>query len=109
LLTGGLIFLGRRIWRLGWRRTFSSATTEGRRYSNVAFYERLVTLMAERGFRRDMHVTPLEFATQLALAEVDVITRAYNRVRYGNHQLTSSELREINKILANFEEPKNGS
>lgn len=109
ILLGSLVFLIRRIWRLGWRRSFGGTDDDGRNYSNVAFYERLITLMAERGFRRDRHVTPLEFAHEVGMAEVDVITEAYNKVRYGNHKLTPFELKEINRILAGFEVEKNGA
>jgi hypothetical protein len=109
LLLASLVFLTRRVWRLGWRRSFINSDAEGRDYSNVAFYERLITLMADRGFRRDTHVTPMEFAGQVGLAEVDVITRAYNRVRYGKQKLTPFELKEINRILTNFESSKNSA
>src|SRR5262249_15131344 len=59
-----LIVFGKRIrrWiRIG--RVRSEA--EGRTYSRVQFYERLVSLLEQRGFERDKHLTPLEFASSL--------------------------------------------
>ena len=48
---------------------------------------------------RDRHLTPLEFAKTLDSNEALLITRAYNRVRFGNEHLTASEKREVEKAL----------
>ena len=56
-----LIFVGRKIWR--WMRGgLSGSSEDGRTYSSVQFYERLISLMEQRGLARDKHLTPLEFA-----------------------------------------------
>src|SRR5207248_9860525 len=59
-LLGFPLLFGKRIWR--WLRVGSlNAETEGRTYSSVQFYERLVSAMEQRGLSRDRHLTPLEF------------------------------------------------
>jgi transglutaminase-like putative cysteine protease len=93
-----LIFFGKRIWR--WTRSgLVHASADGRNYSNVQFYERLISLMEQRGVLRDKHLTPLEFADTLRSNEVLVITRAYNRVRYGGQKLSATERKEVERAL----------
>ena len=64
--------------------------------------------MAQQGFQRDKHLTPLEFATQVGSDDAKVITRAYNRVRFGKEKLSTIELREINRILTGLEKVNDG-
>jgi len=92
-----LVFFGKRIWR--WTRRVNQETEDGRNYSNVQFYERLISLMEERGLSRDKHLTPLEFANTLRSNDVMVITRAYNRVRYGGQKLSAIERKEVERAL----------
>ncbi|HJT28378.1 MAG TPA: DUF3488 and transglutaminase-like domain-containing protein [Pyrinomonadaceae bacterium] len=92
------VFYGKRIW--AWtRRGLDHATADGRNYSNVQFYERLVSLMEQRGVSRDKHLTPLEFANTLRSNDVMVITRAYNRVRFGGQKLSAIERKEVERAL----------
>ena len=58
------IFCGRKIWLL-MRGGFRNSSEDGRTYSSVQFYERLISLMEQRGLARDKHLTPLEFASSL--------------------------------------------
>lgn len=99
-----LFFLARRIRRFGWRRILSRSDHE-RSYdqSMVVFYERLTSLLAQRGIRRDADLTPLEFAGSLDVPEALRITRAYNRVRFGHQRLSAEEIEEIQKALLNLE------
>jgi hypothetical protein len=69
----------------------------------VVFYERLTSLLAQRGIRRDADLTPLEFAGSLDVPEALRITRAYNRVRFGHQRLSAEEIEEIQKALLNLE------
>jgi hypothetical protein len=55
--------------------------------------------MAERGVYKSKDVTPLEFATKVGTRDATIVTRAYNRVRFGKEQLSTIELREIDRIL----------
>jgi hypothetical protein len=97
-LTLSLVIFGKRIWR--WTRLgFVNASADGRAYSNVQFYERLTSLMEQRGVSRDKHLTPLEFANTLRSNEVMVITRAYNRVRFGGQKLSAAERKEVERAL----------
>ena len=93
-----VIFYGKRIsaWT---RRGLDHATADGRNYSSVQFYERLVSLMEQRGVSRDKHLTPLEFANTLRSNDVMVITRAYNRVRFGGQKLSVIERKEVERAL----------
>src|SRR5689334_3359293 len=97
-LTLLLAFFSKRIWR--WTRAgLVRATADGRAYSNIQFYERLVSLMEQRGVSRDKHLTPLEFANTLRSNDVMVITRAYNRVRFGGEKLSATERKEVERAL----------
>jgi len=91
-----LLVFGKRIWRRAGR---VRTQLEGRAYSRVQFYERLVSLLEQRGFERDKHLTPLEFASSLNSNEALLITRAYNRVRYGSEHLSTTERKEIEQAL----------
>jgi hypothetical protein len=98
------IFLTRRIRRLGWRRGLqvwnAGVEIEG---SRIDFYERLLALLAKRGYTRESHQTPLEFATQVGVADAATITWAYNRVRFGRQELSTAERRTLEESLANLE------
>ncbi|HEU5132744.1 MAG TPA: DUF3488 and transglutaminase-like domain-containing protein, partial [Pyrinomonadaceae bacterium] len=96
-LTLLLVFYGKRIWR--WTRSGLNSSEDERAFSNVRFYERLVSLMEQRGVSRDKHLTPLEFANTLRSNDVMVITRAYNRVRYGGQKLSAIERKEVERAL----------
>jgi transglutaminase-like putative cysteine protease len=101
-LIGILVFFGQQIWR--WVRSGGiSSSEEGKTYSNVQFYERLISLMEQRGLSRDRHLTPLEFAKNLKSSEALLITRAYNRVRFGGERLSASEKREVERALVALE------
>ena len=107
LLLLPLVLLARRIHRLGFRRALliwraEDDDDEGRE-SAIDFYERMTNIMAARGVRREANETPLEFATAARIPEVLKITQAYNRVRYGEHRLTSTEIAEINDWLSRME------
>ena len=93
-----LVLFSNRIWR--WARAgLGRAAADERAYSNVQFYERLISLMEQRGVSRDKHLTPLEFADTLRSNEVMVITRAYNRVRFGGQKLSATERKEVERAL----------
>ena len=93
-----LVIFGKRIWR--WTRTgVVDSSGDERAFSNVQFYERLISLMEQRGVARDKHLTPLEFANTLRSNEAMVITRAYNRVRFGGQKLSATERKEVERAL----------
>ncbi|HEU4796433.1 MAG TPA: DUF3488 and transglutaminase-like domain-containing protein [Pyrinomonadaceae bacterium] len=110
VLVAGVTFLffGRRMWRFVSRRGDRVAVENGRSYSNVQFYERLMQVMEQRGSPRDKHQTPLEFADKLKSKDVMTITRAYNRVRYGGERLSASEKKEVERALVILEAHNQG-
>jgi len=91
-----LILFGRKILR---RTGVLRTAEEGRAHSGIQFYERLISLMEQRGVARDKHLTPLEFAKTLKSSEALLITRAYNRVRFGGQELSAIEKREVERAL----------
>ena len=58
-----------------------------------------MSAMEQRGVARDKHLTPLEFADTVQSNEVLLITRAYNRVRFGNERLSATETKEIERAF----------
>jgi hypothetical protein len=99
----GLLWLLRRIWRLGFWRGLLLWRREREGHSIVEFYERLTKVLAARGLRRAPDETPLEFAEATGLSEALLITRAYNRVRYGEQQLSKDEAEDVDKWLREME------
>ena len=88
--------LGRRL--KGWR-----GARAGR--SPVQFYERMTRALVSRGLRRAAEQTPLEFASTLDAPEAVLLTRAYNRVRFGAHRLTATEADRVEEWLRKIERP----
>jgi hypothetical protein len=70
----------------------------------VEFYERMTAVLSSRGLLRRADQTPLEFAEAVGTPEVLAVTRAYNRVRYGAHDLTRAEAEEVERHLRRMEE-----
>lgn len=68
----------------------------------VEFYERMVSILADRGFVRAPHQTPLEFAHETGVPEVVGITDRYNSVRFGEAILTPDERERIEVWLDGF-------
>ncbi len=103
----GMVFLGwaaRRVRRFGWRRSLQIKPSASRRpEAAVVFYERMMRVLARRGFERDSYTTPLEFAGLVGLDPALTITRAYNRVRFGGEQLSAAELLEVEQTLERLE------
>ncbi|HSB71178.1 MAG TPA: DUF3488 and transglutaminase-like domain-containing protein [Candidatus Methylomirabilis sp.] len=101
LMTASLILLRRRTrgrmgldW-LSWRR----AT-----HPPVAFYERMVRLLARRGYARSPTATAREFASAFAgrpqlQDPVAEITALYERVRFGEEPITAAEARRVAALL----------
>ena len=103
LLLAGLVWLARRVWHQGFHRGlgFRRRAREGR--SIIEFYERLTKVLAARGLQRAPDQTPLEFAAATQLDEALLITRAYNRVRYGEQELSAAETEEVERWLREME------
>ena len=101
-----LLWLVRRIKRLAiWRRIGERLSLRPGG-SIIAFYEQMQVILAEKGFVRELHQTPLEFANSVGLPEAVRITERYNGVRFGKHDLNNSEAEEIESWLDRLSKPK---
>ena len=87
------------VWRRVWNRLFAK-----RHGSIVEFYERMQLVLAEKGFTRAPHQTPLEFAYSVGMPEAVNITEKYNRVRFGEKNLSSDEQNVIEVWLERLED-----
>ena len=103
-----LVLFGKRLLQFVRWRGAGRVVEEGRTYSNVQFYRKLLEVMEQRGVLRDKHQTPLEFAGKLKSSEALIVTRAYNRVRYGGERLSNAEKREVEQALTVLEADLNG-
>lgn len=100
---GTMLFL-RRLRRLGFWRIFKRRQVEGKGASVVEFYERMTKTLAARGLQRSGSETPLEFAEAIQIPEAIKVTRAYNRVRFGEEKLSSVEREQLEDWLRRIEE-----
>jgi transglutaminase-like putative cysteine protease len=98
-----VIYLAARRRGYSLRRGLREWRSAGSRPSAVAFYERMSRALASRGLRRDAHQTPLEFAGALGVHEAVLVTRAYNRVRFGAHELSPDEAARVENWLRKIE------
>ena len=99
----GAIILMRRVRRLGWQRGLKVWRLDEAETSRVDFYERLLKILEKQGIKRELNQTPLEFAAGAGVNEARAITQAYNRVRFGDEQLTNDERTQIEDLLVRIE------
>lgn len=98
-----LVWLVRRIKRLAiWQRLWDRVFKK-RHASVVEFYSRMQRILADKGWTREPHQTPLEFASATALPEALRITEKYNRVRFGEKDLSDDETKAIESWLKTLE------
>lgn len=98
-----IAWLYRKIIRLSIWQKILAWLKQRRETTIVEFYERMQKVLASKGFRRAEHQTPLEFAFALEMPEAVSITEKYNRVRFGEKNLSSDEAEEIENWLKNLE------
>lgn len=104
-LLGGMVGIGLFVWL--WRKVVKSKVWHHvadwfhmrKPQSIVEFYDRMQRILASKGFERPPHQTPLEFAYAVGVPEATKITEKYNRVRFGEKELSESEAGEINNWL----------
>lgn len=99
-----LIWLYRRISKLKIWRNIVAWLKRKNDQTIVEFYERMQKILNKQGFIRQPHQTPLEFAFALNMPEAVNITEKYNRVRFGEKELSDTEAQEIENWLNNLEE-----
>jgi transglutaminase-like putative cysteine protease len=98
----GYLFIARRRG-FSLRRSLRRWRGAGANRSAVGFYERMNRALAARGLRREPHQTPLEFAGALSMPEALLVTRAYNRVRFGARELSPDEAARVDNWLRRIE------
>jgi Ca2+/Na+ antiporter len=103
-----IALVARRVRHFGWRRGLKVWRT-GSESSRVDFYERLVALLERQGIKREPYQTPLEFAFAVGNSEAAAITKAYNRVRYGEEKLSEAERKQIELLLSGLERSRASS
>jgi transglutaminase-like putative cysteine protease len=99
-----IILLTRRVQRFGWQkglRVWRTAAED--ETTRIDFYNRLLKALEKQGVRRELYQTPLELASTCGSGDAAEITDLYNRVRFGNQQLTSGERSEVEDALARLE------
>lgn len=97
------VWLYRKIVKLEvWRRLLNWAWRK-QGPSIVEFYDRMQRVLASKGFTRQPHQTPLEFAYTVGMPEAVKITEKYNRVRFGERDLSTEEADEVDKLLNRLE------
>ncbi len=99
-----LIWLYRKIIKLEFWKNWRDWLKKKNEATIIEFYERMQKVLAGRGFTREPHQTPLEFAFALKMPEAVKITEKYNRVRFGEKNLSNDEAQEIEDWLKNLEE-----
>lgn len=101
-----LIWLYRRVVKLAIWQTLYFWLKAKNEHSIIEFYERMQKVLASKGIVREPHQTPLEFAFALRMPEAVSITEKYNRVRFGEKNLTNDEAEEIEDWLEKLAESK---
>lgn len=98
-----MIWLFRKLLQFGFLDKLKTYLRDERETSIVEFYERMQAVLAKQGLRRESYQTPLEFAFALKMPEAVKITEKYNRVRFGEKNLSKEESKEIEDWLKNLE------
>lgn len=103
-----VLLLAIRGWRwLQLRRARTKVVpTETHSSTAINFYNRMSRALETRGLRRAQDQTPLEFATTTGMPEALLVTRAYNRVRFGAQDLSTAETARLEAWLRKIEESK---
>src|SRR5256714_818311 len=100
-----LMFLGTRVRRFGWQRGLKVwQIGKEAEATRIDFYDRLLKALEKQGIKRELYQTPLEFASVVSVTEAQAITDAYNRVRFGEEELSEAERAQIESLLARIEQ-----
>ncbi|HMJ07384.1 MAG TPA: DUF3488 and transglutaminase-like domain-containing protein, partial [Pyrinomonadaceae bacterium] len=94
-----LVWLYRKVVKLKVWAWLRNRFLSKRNASIVEFYGRMQAVLASKGFIRETHQTPLEFAFELGMPDAVRITEKYNSVRFGEKGLSRAESEEIENWL----------
>jgi hypothetical protein len=105
LTVGAVLFvwIGRKIVKLQVWRLLAERFYRRRAASVIEFYDRMQRILASKGLVRQPHQTPLEFAYAVGMPEAISVTERYNRVRFGERDLTTIESDQIDQWLKELE------
>ncbi len=92
-------FLGRKVVKLKFWRRLRDRVCAAPKRSAVEFYERMLAVLADKGMVRSPHQTPLEFAYGTGLTGAIAVTKKYQGVRFGQHDVTADEGRELDDLI----------
>ena len=96
-----IVLIGFRVRQFGWIRGLKVwRPISDNETSRIDFYEDFIRLVGKRGLKREEYQTPLEFAAVVGMPDAAIVTAAYNRVRFGAAELSSSESRQLEDALA---------
>ncbi len=98
-----IIWLYRKIRKLEFWKNWREWLKQKNDATIIEFYERMQKVLASKGFTREPHQTPLEFAFASKMPEAVKITEKYNRVRFGEKNLSKDEAQEIENWLESLE------
>jgi transglutaminase-like putative cysteine protease len=98
-----IIWLYRKLRKLEFWKNWREWLKQKNDATIIEFYERMQKVLASKGFTREPHQTPLEFAFALKMPEAVKITEKYNRVRFGEKDLSNDEAKEIENWLEKLE------
>lgn len=71
----------------------------------VELYKRMLKLLERRGIAKKKNITPLEFASSIAIHDEQIsrgvleITKSYYKVRFGHQSLSKDEISRISEML----------
>lgn len=94
-----LVWLSRKVRRIGIWSRIANRFSPKPKATVVEFYERMLQALAEKGFVRAAHQTPMEFAAGTGLPTVMLITKRYNAVRFGEAQLSPGEAADLERQI----------
>jgi hypothetical protein len=115
VLCAALVVLSVRVtWIVSlWVRENLPATARGgrrrARFAEARFYDRLLLLLANRGFIKPRHQTPREFAAELArlrqdFSELPVMTEWFYEARFGSRPFSREQWSRLRAVLRRLRE-----
>ena len=99
-----LVWITKRIIRLSVWERIAAWVKRKNEATIVEFYERMQKVLMRNGFERKPHQTPMEFAFAIDIPEAVKVTEKYNRVRFGEKDISRDESAEIENWLRSLEQ-----
>ncbi len=106
LLLGGIVILALFVlYRNGWRGGGIGLRGKSSKRGATMIYERMLRLLAGRGFKKRADQTPLEFAEMIqkegrSIDAVRILTELYYEARFGGRSFTSDDVRHAEQLFS---------